>query len=197
MIRRAEPALRHADAQRDGAACAAIYAPFVADTAVSFEEDPPSAAEMARRIATGSERWPWLVAEDRSRAALRENGEVVGFAYACAHRERAAYRWAADVTVYVRDGFRGRGVGGALYRAVFELLRRQGIQVACAGITLPNDASVGLHEACGFELVGIYRRIGWKQGQWRDVGWWELELVPRSDDPPAEPGPPARLHDGD
>jgi phosphinothricin acetyltransferase len=177
--------LRHADPRRDSAACAAIYAPFVAGGPVSFEELPPDADEMARRIATGSERFPWLVAV--------QDGEVVGYAYAWAHRERAGYRWAADVAVYIREGFRGRGVGRTLYRGLFELLRRQGIQVACAGITLPNDASVALHEACGFELVGIYRRIGWKAGQWRDVGWWELELVPRSADPPAEPGPPARL----
>jgi phosphinothricin acetyltransferase len=195
------PVLRHADPRRDGAACAAIYAPFVADTPVSFEEVPPDADEMARRIATGSERFPWLVAEDRSRAAPVEGGGivgekdgiVVGFAYASAHRERAGYRWAADVAVYIGEGFRGRGVGRALYRALFDLLRRQGIQVACAGITLPNDASVALHEACGFELVGIYRRIGWKAGQWRDVGWWELELVPRGADAPAEPRLPVLL----
>jgi len=178
-------ALRHADPARDGAACAAVYAPFVTGSAVSFEEEPASAAEMAQRIAATSERYPWLVAE--------EDGEVAGYAYACAHRERAAYRWAADVAAYVGEGYRRRGLGRALYDALFELLARQEMQVACAGITLPNDASVALHEACGFELVGIYRRIGWKQGQWRDVAWWELELVPRSAEAPREPGPPARL----
>lgn len=179
--------IRHADPDQDGGPCAAIYAPFVVGSPVSFEEEPPSAEEMARRIASTSQRYPWLVAEDR--------GELAGYAYACQHRERAAYRWAADVTVYVSDGRRRRGVGRELYGALFELLRRQGIQVACAGITLPNDSSVGLHEACGFELVGIYRRIGWKAGQWRDVAWWQLELVPRSAAPPREPGPPARLTD--
>ena len=182
-----ELSIRHADAATDAAACAVIYAPFVAGAAVSFEEQPPSAEEMAARIAQTSERYPWLVVEDA--------GAVIGYAYASAHRERAAYRWACDVAVYVGEGHRGRGVGRELYGALFELLRRQGIQVAVGGITLPNDASVRLHEAFGFELVGIYRRIGWKDGQWRDVGWWELELVPRGTDPPPKPGPPARLPD--
>ena len=177
--------LRHADPARDGAACAAIYAPSVTGSVASFEEEPPGESEMARRIATTSERYPWLVAE--------EDDQAVGFAYASAHRERAAYRWAADAAVYVGEDYRGRGVGRTLYVALFELLVRQGIQVACAGITLPNDASVRLHEACGFELVGIYRRIGWKHGQWRDVAWWELELVPRGAETPSELGPPARL----
>ncbi len=178
-------ALRHADPERDGAACAAIYGPFVATTAVSFEEQPPSAEEMAWRIAATSQRYPWLVAEAAD--------EVAGFAYASSHRERAAYRWACDVAVYVDERQRGRGVGRALYVALLELLGRQGIQVACAGITLPNDASVALHEACGFEPIGVYRRIGWKSGEWRDVGWWQLELATPNDHVPREPGPPPRL----
>jgi L-amino acid N-acyltransferase YncA len=185
MIGRGEVVIRDADAARDGAACAAIYGPFVTGTAVSFEERPPSAEEMARRIATTSKRHPWLVAQDA--------GEVAGYAYAAPHRERAAYRWACDVAVYVDERNQRRGLGRALYVALFELLKRQGIQVAVAGVTLPNDASVALHERSGFELVGIYRRIGWKSGQWRDVAWWELELMPRSADAPAEPGPPARV----
>jgi phosphinothricin acetyltransferase len=177
--------IRHADPGLDSAACAAIYAPSVIDSAVSFEEVPPTAEEMARRIAAMSERHAWLVAEI--------DGHVVGYAYASPHNERAAYRWACDAAVYVGEAHRGHGVGRALYLALFGLLMRQGLQVVCAGITLPNDASVALHEACGFEFIGIYRRIGWKSGQWRDVAWWELELVPRSDGAPREPGPPARL----
>ena len=120
----------------------------------------------------------------------------MAYAYASPHRARAAYRWAADVAVYVDDGHRRRGAGRRLYRALFELMRRQGLRVACAGITLPNPASVGLHEAVGFEPVGVYRRIGWKAGAWRDVGWWELLLAGSDPDdhrPPPEPGPPARL----
>ena len=120
---------------------------------------------------------------------------LAGYAYAAEHRDRASYRWAADVTVYVGEGWRGRGVGRALYGALLPLLARQGLQIACAGITLPNDASVALHERFGFELVGVYRRIGWKLGSWRDVGWWQLELLPASEDPPAEVRAPSRLED--
>jgi phosphinothricin acetyltransferase len=177
--------IRHADADRDGAQCAAIYAPFVSDSAVSFEEHVPDAGEFARRIEQLSLRYPWLVAE--------EDGVIAGYAYAAEHRDRASYRWAADVTVYVGEGWRGRGVGRALYDALLPLLVRQGVQIACAGITLPNDASVALHERFGFALVGVYRRIGWKLGAWRDVGWWQLDLIPASGDPPPELLAPARF----
>jgi phosphinothricin acetyltransferase len=178
-------AIRHADAMRDAEACAAIYAPFVRATAVSFEEVPPTVEETRRRIEQVSARYPWLVAE--------RAGEVAGFAYASPHRGRAAYRWAADVTVYVADGHRGHGVGSELYRALLELLITQGVQVAVAGITLPNPASIALHEAFGFTLVGTHRRIGYKLGAWRDVSWWQCELLPAGDGPPPEPGPPPRL----
>jgi L-amino acid N-acyltransferase YncA len=177
--------IRHADPEHDAAQCAAIYAPYVVSTAISLEEQAPAAAEFAQRIETISSRFPWLVAE--------EDSAVVGYAYASAHNERAAYRWAADVAVYVGQAFQRRGVGRALYDALFSLLVRQGIHVACAGIGLPNAASVALHEACGFQLVGVYRRIGWKMGRWQDVGWWQLELQPLGPEPPAEVGPPARL----
>jgi phosphinothricin acetyltransferase len=179
--------IRHADPNRDARACTAIYAPFVRNTPVSFEEQQPNEAEIARRITAVSQGYPWLVAEVAE--------EVVGYAYACAHRERAAYRWAADVAVYVGEGRRGQGVGRALYGELMPLLSRQGLRIACAGITLPNDASVALHERFGFELVGVYRRIGWKTGAWRDVGWWQVELLPPTDGQPAEPAPPASLKD--
>jgi phosphinothricin acetyltransferase len=175
--------IRHADPARDGADCAAIYAPAVAGGAISFEEPPPpDAAAMAARIAETSRTHPWLVLDDGDR--------VRGYAYASAHRTRAAYRWAADVAIYVDAGYHRRGAGRRLYLVLLDLLRRQGLRVACAGIALPNQASVGLHEALGFELVGVYRRIGWKAGAWRDVGWWQLPLDPDDDGPPAEPGPP-------
>lgn len=170
--------VRHADPARDAAACAAIYAPFVRDTAVSFEEEPPQAADMAERIARTLPTHPWLVAEGA--------GAVAGFAYASPHRARAGYRWAADVAVYVDPKAHRSGVGRELYTALLGLLRRQGLHTACAGITLPNAASVGLHEALGFRPVGIYRGIGWKAGAWRDVGWWQLALT-SGDGPPAEP----------
>jgi phosphinothricin acetyltransferase len=176
--------IRHADAARDGAACAAIYAPFVTDSYVSFEERAPDGEEFARRIERISYSYPWLVAE--------EDGAVIGFAYAAAHRERAAYRWAADVAVYVDERARRRGIGRALYEALLALLAQQGVRTVCAGVALPNDASVRLHEAVGFRPVGVYRRIGYKQGAWWDVGWWQLQL--RDDDgAPPELAPPARL----
>jgi phosphinothricin acetyltransferase len=180
--------LRHADPARDGAACAAIYGPYVTSTATSFEDVAPTAAQVSERIERTSRTHPWIV--------LEGEGQVVGFAFATPHHERAAYRWAANVAVYVDPEYQGRGSGRALYTALLDLLRRQGLRVACAGITLPNDASVGLHRAAGFEPVGIYRAIGWKAGAWRDVSWWQVQLAPGVDDraaPPAEPGPPARL----
>jgi phosphinothricin acetyltransferase len=174
--------VREADPQRDGAPCAAIYAPYVSDGVASFEADPPGPEEMAERIARTWETHPWLVAE--------RDGEVAGFAYGCPHRPRAAYRWAADASVYVAAAHQRAGVGRELYLDLFSRLRHQGIRTVCAGITLPNPASVGLHEAMGFRLVGVYRAIGFKFGAWHDVGWWQLELHPPGGEPPAEPGPP-------
>ena len=177
--------IRHADPRHDSEACAAIYEPFVRGSAVSFEDVPPSPQEMAARIERVSQTHPFLVADDAD--------AIVGYAYATHHRDRAGYRWACDVTVYVASFHQRKGVGRALYRSLLELLARQGLQVACAGITLPNDASVALHEACGFTQVGVYRRIGWKAGAWRDVAWWQLDLAPAEAGPPHEPGPPPRL----
>lgn len=177
--------IRHADPRHDGPACAAIYAPFVAGSAVSFEDAPPDGDEIARRIESLSARYPWLVAE--------ASGEVAGYAHASPHRDRAAYRWAVEAAVYVGEGHRGRGIGKQLYRTLFEHLARQGFRTVCAGVTLPNPASVALHESVGFEPVGVYRRIGYKAERWQDVGWWQLQLPGRATDPPAEPGPPVRL----
>jgi phosphinothricin acetyltransferase len=158
----------------------------VIEGVASLEERAPSPAEMAARIKTTSAVYPWLIAE--------LDGEPVGYAYATEHRGRSAYRWSADTTVYVAPHHHRRGVGRALYEALFELLTAQGLYAACAGITLPNDASVGLHEAIGFELVGVYRAIGYKHGQWHSVGWWQAQLSePRTGVTPAEPGPPRRL----
>jgi phosphinothricin acetyltransferase len=179
--------IRDADAARDAAACARIYGPFVRDTAASLEEEPPTVTELARRIETVGAVYPWLVAEN-------ENGEVMGFAYGSQHRVRASYRWAVDVSVYVDPAHHRRGVGRALYTVLVELLRDQGFRMACAGITVPNRGSVGLHEAFGFQLVGVYKQIGYKLGAWRDVGWWQLPLtVEEAGEPPADPGPRIRL----
>ncbi len=152
----------------DAAALAALYAPYVRDTAISFETEPPDAAEMAARMAAILPRYPWLVVE--------QNGAIRGYAYASPHRARAAYRWSADVTVYVEQGAAGQGLGRTLYRHLIDILRAQRFRGLFAGIALPNAASVGLHEAMGFTPIGIYRRVGFKQGAWRDVGWWQLDL---------------------
>lgn len=174
-----ETPIRDADPARDAAACAAIYAPHVEGSPVSFEERAPGAAEMAARIERCGRSHAWLVAE--------RGGEVVGYAYATAFNERPAYRWSASVSVYVGEAARGQGVGRTLYEALLARLRGRGFRMACAGITLPNEASVGLHEALGFEPTGINREIGWKQGAWRDVGWFQLELAPAPQGPPPEP----------
>ena len=174
--------IRSAEPERDSAACAAIYAPHVEASPTSFEAEAPSAEEMAERIERIGATHPWLVAD--------RDGEVAGFAYACEHRSRAAYRWAVDVSVYVGEADRRRGLGKDLYEELLRRLRAQRFRVACAGVTLPNEASVALHEGLGFVPVGVYRRIGWKQGAWRDVGWWQLDLSPDADDPPQEPLPP-------
>jgi phosphinothricin acetyltransferase len=181
--------IRPADPERDAAACAEIYAPFVTDTAVSFEEQPPTAEELAARMHRVTRTHAWFVADDGTQA--------VGFAYSGPHRQRAAYRWATDVSVYVHGDYRGKGVGRALYGELLPALARQGLWVACGGVTLPNEASVALHEACGFELVGVYRRIGWKAGAWRDVAWYQADLselsphLERGELPPPEPSAPA------
>jgi L-amino acid N-acyltransferase YncA len=171
--------IRDADSTRDAAACAGIYAPHVEGSAVSFEEWAPGAEEVAARIERYGASHAWLVAEG--------DGEVVGYAYATAFNERPAYRWSTSVSVYVGEEARGQGVGRALYESLFDRLRERGFRMACAGITLPNEASVGLHEHLGFELIGVNREIGWKQGAWRDVGWYQLELSPAPDGPPPEP----------
>jgi phosphinothricin acetyltransferase len=171
--------IRDADPERDATPCAAIYAPSVEASATSFEEQAPSAEEVAGRIKRIQPTHPWLVAE--------RGGEVLGYAYACPHRQRPAYRWAAEVSVYVAETQRGRGSGQALYETLFERLRGQHLHMACAGITLPNEPSIALHERLGFVPVGVFRQIGWKAGAWHDVGWWQLDLGSAGSEPPPEP----------
>ena len=163
----------------DAAALAEIYAPSVLQRPTSFETVAPDAAEMAARVARTTAMWPWLAADD--------GGEVLGYCYAGPFAERAAYRWSVTATVYVRDGRHRRGIGRALYGELLPLLRRQGAVMAFAGITLPNEGSVGLHRAMGFEPVGVYPRAGFKLGRWWDVAWCGLALrEPGVDEAPAE-----------
>jgi phosphinothricin acetyltransferase len=162
----------------DADACAAIYAPYVTDTAITFEISPPSPSDMARRIESYLRTHAWLVLENDER--------VVGYAYGGPMKERAAYRWSCEVSVYLERGRRRTGAGRALYEALLPRLTERGYRMAVAGMTLPNDASVGLHRALGFEPIGTYRRIGWKNGAWHDVLWMQRALAEGSD-PPAEP----------
>ncbi|RZU19632.1 phosphinothricin acetyltransferase [Kribbella rubisoli] len=162
----------------DAEACAAIYAPYVTDSAITFEIDPPGPAEMASRIAQAQSTHAWLVVEDEDR--------VIGYAYGGPMKPRAAYRWSCEVSVYLEPGRRRTGAGRALYEALFARLTARGYRTAVAGMTLPNPASEGLHKSLGFEPIGTYRNIGWKLNTWHDVAWVQrpLAILP---DPPQEP----------
>nr|WP_060984157.1 arsinothricin resistance N-acetyltransferase ArsN1 family B [uncultured Acidovorax sp.] len=169
-IRTANPA--------DAAAITAIYAPIVQATSISFEMDPPSVEQMGERIAKTLQDLPWLVSEDAQ-------GWVNGYVYASKHRERAAYQWSVDTTAYIREDARGQGIGKQLYGELKRILVELGYCQAFAGIALPNKASVSLHESVGFEALGVYRNVGFKHGQWHDVGWWQCSLQS-----PTDPKPP-------
>lgn len=163
----------------DAAACAAIYEPYITDTAISFELVPPGAAEMAERIVDFAATHAWLVAEQGDR--------IIGYAYGHAFAPRAAYAWSVETSIYVDLGHRGGGVGRALYGDLLPILAARGYRRAFAGIALPNEPSVGLHAALGFETVAVFRRVGWKQGAWHDVAWMQLDLVPGDDgEPPGD-----------
>lgn len=177
--------IRLGDPGRDAAAVADIYRSSVEPGVASFEEVAPDAAEMTGRMTTTIAMTPWLVAES--------GGRVVGYAYAGPHHARPGYRWSVNVSVYVADGFTGRGIGRRLYAELFAILARQGFVNVYAGVTLPNDASVALHRAMGMEPIGVYRRVGFKHGAWHDVAWYGLRLT----DPPVPPPPPIPLPDLD
>ncbi len=163
---------------RDAEACAAIYAPYVTETAITFESEPPSPAQMAERIAAAARTHAWLV--------LEHEGRVVGYAYAGPFNRRPAYRFSCEVSVYLERGRRRSGGGRSLYEALFARLAVRGFRTVVAGMTLPNEASAGLHSAMGFEPVGTFRRIGWKHGAWHDVAWLQRTIA-AGQDPPAEP----------
>jgi L-amino acid N-acyltransferase YncA len=163
----------------DGAACAAIYAPYVDETAISFELEPPTPEEMADRIAAAQDQHAWLV--------LEEDGRLLGYAYANRFSARPAYRWSVEVSIYLLRGRHRAGGGRRLYQALLQRLVERGYRRAMAGMTLPNDASVAFHRALGFTAVGVYRKVGWKHGAWHDVAWVQRTIAD-GDDPPAEPG---------
>ena len=163
----AEVFVRDATAE-DAAACAAIYAPYVVETAISFEEEPPTDEEMAVRIAKAQERHAWLV--------LVQDGRVVGYAYAGPFASRGAYRWSCETSIYIERGGARRGGGRALYAELLTRLAGRGYRQAFGGYTLPNRASEGLHRAMGFRLTGVHRKAGFKHGEWRDVAWAQRDL---------------------
>lgn len=165
--------------QDDAAFIAAIYRPHVEERFASFEQVAPDAAEIGQRMMDAGDVYPWLVAD--------EDGTVLGYAYAGAHRARHAYRWSVDTAIYVEDAAQGRGVGRALYSALLNALIRQNFVMAFGGISMPNEGSIALHKAMGFELVGRYRNVGFKQGAWRDTEWWGRPLA-------MSQAPPAALH---
>lgn len=164
----------------DASEIQAIYAPVVADTAISFEEIPPSVEETRQRIVNALITYPYLVAV--------HGGRVLGYAYASQHRARAAYRWAVDVTVYIAESERRSGVAHSLYKSLLPILARQGFRSAYAGISLPNPGSVRLHEKMGFTHIGTFPDVGYKHGAWHGVGYWRLELGVQTS-PPDEPKP--------
>ena len=173
------PIVRPADPS-DAAGCLEIYAPLVRETPVSFEVEVPTEEVFARRIEETMRDYPWLVGES--------GGALAAYAYACRHRKRPAYKWSVEVSAYVADGCRRRGVGRALYSELLDTLKRQGYANAYAGIALPNAVSVTFHESMGFEPVGVYKKVGFKLGRWHDVGWWSLRLT-EGTAPPIDPIP--------
>lgn len=182
--------IRAAD-ETDAGAIAGIYAPIVEETHVSFETDPPSATEMAGRIRDATERFPWLVCE--------HEGAVVGYAYAGVHKERPAYRWSVDASVYVAEEHRRSGVARALYESLLSILHEQGFYTVYAVIALPNPSSVAFHESLGFERVALYEDAGYKRGDWHDVGHWERSIrSPRAEaSPPSPPVPFETVRESD
>jgi L-amino acid N-acyltransferase YncA len=165
--------------QGDAAAIAEIYAPFVSASAVSFETEPPGTEAMRARMDSGRPLYPWIVGE-------AGDGTLLGYAYAARFRDRPAYRFTVETSVYLRPAAAGRGLGRRLYEPLLAILEAQGFTQAIAAITLPNQASVRLHERLGFAPAGIYRQVGWKLGAWHDVGLWQRALATPGS-PPAEP----------
>jgi len=158
-----------------------IYSPSVLSAAVSFETVVPPIDEMQRRIQSCLEKFPWIVCV--------VDGKIAAYVYASKHREREAYQWSCECSVYVRDDFKGKGIGKELYQLLFEILKLQGFINVYAGITLPNEASVHLHEKCGFMPFAKYENIGYKFGSWHTVGWWKLQI----NEYDLEPPPPSKL----
>ncbi len=156
----------------------AIYAPYIEKTSFTFETDVPSPEAFAERISSYLESWPWLVCE--------VDGVIAGYAYAARYRERVAYQWSVESSVYIHDDHQRKGIARILYSALFKILKRQGFRNVYAVINLPNEKSVAFHESLGFSYFATYEQVGYKLGQWKNVGWWRL-IVNEFDQEPAAP----------
>jgi len=152
-----------------------IYAPYIENTSYTFETEVPTIDSFKERINSYLQNWPWLVCEI--------NGLIAGYAYAGRHRERIAYQWSIESSVYVHDDYQRAGVGKALYTALIQILKLQGYRNLYAVINLPNDKSVAFHEKLGFEYFATYKNVGYKLGKWKNVGWWSLQLNEYSQEP--------------
>jgi len=153
----------------DAGDIAAIYAPYVLETTITFEETVVSREQMAERITSVTARYPWLVCE--------EHGKLLGYAYASAWKDRSAYRFACETSIYLDRKAHGRGIGTRLYASLLEELRQRGLRVAIGGIALPNPASVALHERLGFRKVAHFDAVGYKFSKSIDVGYWQRRLA--------------------
>ncbi len=154
-----------------------IYAYYIINTSFTFETEVPSIEAFAQRITSYVENWPWLVYE--------VDGIIAGYAYATRHRERVAYQWCVESSVYIHDNYQKTGIATALYETLLELLQHQGFRNVYAGINLPNDKSVAFHEKCSFKWFADYRNVGYKLGEWKTVGWWKRQLNDYTIDPAA------------
>lgn len=162
-----------------------IYAPYIENTSYTFETEVPTIDSFKERISSYLQNWPWLVCEI--------DGVIAGYAYGARHRERVAYQWSVESSVYVHDDHQQRSVGRALYIALINILRLQGFRNLYAVINLPNDKSVSFHERLGFEYFATYKNVGYKLGRWKNVGWWQLQLNAYS----MEPEPPVKFSEID
>lgn len=166
---------------KDAESILKIYEPYILNTSFTFETEPPSVPAFAERINEYLKSWPWLVCEI--------NGMIAGYAYAGKHRERAAYQWCVESSIYIHDDFQKAGVGKALYAALIEILKKQGFRNVYAVINLPNEKSVAFHESFGFTYFATYEKVGYKLGKWKNVGWWQLPINEYND----EPAPPIKF----
>ncbi len=164
-------------AEDDAFGILSIYAPYITNTSFTFETEVPAEYEFKERIKKYLLKYPWLVCE--------ADGQVAGYAYASQYRERTAYQWSAECSVYIHDDFQRQGIAQALYSALFTILKRQGFMNVYAVINLPNDKSVALHERMSFTYFATYEKVGYKLGQWKNVGWWRLQLNEFINEPPA------------